>query len=167
MVWNFGNFSMCHLKGVCLKKKKIKKAWLGDSLGLDWMKGPCCQAHHCLLLYNCMWLWTAWMVSYAAFNICQSYLDFIHPRRLCATTCILGCDLNTISSFEAGGLCSMPSSFCFIPLAIFPISLGVTSSLRTIFFWKCRNHKGLIPGAASHLTTRWFIYSNVTDAGCE
>lgn len=73
------------------------------------------------------------MVSYAAFNICQSYVDLIHPRRLCATTCIPGCDLNTISSFEAGGLCSMPSSFCFIPLAIFPISLGVTASLRTIF----------------------------------
>lgn len=84
------------------------------------------------------------MVSNAAFDICQSYVDLIHPRRLCATTCILGCDLNTISSFEAGGLCSMPSSFCFIPLAIFPISLGVTSSLRSIFFWKCQNHKDLI-----------------------
>lgn len=43
MVWNFGIFSMWRLTGVFIEKNLSKnkfKAWLGDSLELDWMKGP-------------------------------------------------------------------------------------------------------------------------------
>lgn len=82
-----------------------------------------CHAHHCLLPWNFMWLWTqpGWLHVLPSIYVKAMWM-YIHPWWLFTTTFTMECDFiwPFLNYFKVEGLWRKAITFCFFPLATFP-----------------------------------------------